>query len=248
MCIVVVFLLGSLAGYSQCSTVISSLRNASCNDSCNGSVNLVVNGVPPFTFSWAPYGQTVQNPDNLCAGTHTVTVVDGYSCKSTTILTITQPSTPVPVVIEPDLPCYQYCNPAMTLQPLNGAAPYQSSQSIGNSVDSYTVTITDDAGCVVMDTATLNKPAGIASYGATGIHVYPNPVVNVAHIDVSNAPPGGIIYITLFDYIGNMVETRQENAGEEDMLLVNFENLPVGAYLMEVRMGELKTTVKVFRQ
>ena len=78
--------------FSQCTVSVSTSTNATCNGVCNGTVNLVTTGVPPFSYVWAPGGQTIQNPTNLCAGTHTVTMTDASSCVATATRTITQPA------------------------------------------------------------------------------------------------------------------------------------------------------------
>jgi gliding motility-associated-like protein len=54
--------------------------NTACNGQCNGQVILGVNGFSaPYTFQWSN-GSTTQNLDFACAGTYSVTVVDGNGC------------------------------------------------------------------------------------------------------------------------------------------------------------------------
>ncbi len=62
-------------------TFTSSVVNVLCNGGNNGEINVtIINGVPPFTYSWAgpidpaPSGS---NPTDLIAGTYMVTVTDG---------------------------------------------------------------------------------------------------------------------------------------------------------------------------
>lgn len=112
----------------------------------------------------------------------------------------------------------------------------------------YTVTATDAQGCTISDTVQVLQPTGIVANGS-GIYmnVYPNPILNMANIEVGTVP-GQVMWISLFDVTGKMLESKQYNAPNGTTIQMNFENYPSGAYLMEVRAGDAKTTVKVFKQ
>jgi hypothetical protein len=326
----------SLAAFSQCSVVVNSFTNVSCHGQCDGSANLTSLGLPPFTYSWAPQGQTVQNPTDLCPGTHTVTMVDANSCQSTATVTITEPAVLTSSMAANNVTCFGECNGSATASPSGGTAPYtyqwdaasgnqatptatnlcagtytvlitdvngctttdqviitqpsalsiststtpatcqactdgsasafvnggtpsysylwspggQTSQTAVNlGGGSYTVTATDAQGCSISDTVQVMAPTGIiATNGGLSINVYPNPIVNIANIEIINGPIDQVMYITLFDITGKMIDSKQENAGRQDIVQVNFENVPAGAYLMEIRAGDAKMTVKVFKQ
>lgn len=327
-------LIGSVA-YAQCSVVISNVQNVTCNGLCDGSATATGVGLPPFTFSWAPGGQTIQNPNDLCPGTHTVTAVDANSCQSTATVTITEPALLVSQLTSNNASCNGDCNGDATVTPSGGTQPYtfawdsasgnqitatasnlcpgtytvlvtdgngcttantayisepaalvistssvptscqsctdgsatasvsggtpsysyfwtpsgQTTQTATNlSAGSYTVTVTDAEGCTIMDTVVVTAPTGIES-NAAGIylHVYPNPIINVANIEVGHVE-GEVMSITLFDVTGKMLETKQYNVPKGTTVQMSFENYPSGAYLMEVRAGDAKTTVKVFKQ
>lgn len=329
-------LFAGIAAHSQCSVVVNSFTNVTCNGACDGSANLTSLGLPPYTYSWAPGGQTVQNPIDLCPGTHTVTMVDANSCQSTATVTITEPAVLTTSTSETDATCNGSCNGTATATPAGGTQPYtyqwdstaanqvtatatglcagtysvlitdangcttsdqvtvnepnalmvntsslptscqsctdgsatavvtggtpsytyswqpggQTTSTASNlSAGSYTVTITDAQGCTVMDTILVNSPTGVIAYdGEFGVSVYPNPIVDKANIEIHNGPADGILYITVFDVTGKLIESKQDNVTKDDVTQVSFVNLPPGAYLMEIRMGDSKITVKVFRQ
>lgn len=328
-------LLLSTAAYSQCSVIISNAQDVSCNGMCDGSATATGIGFPSYTFSWAPGGQTVQNPSNLCPGTHTVTMTDANSCQSTATVTITEPAVLVATMSSNAVTCHGACDGEAIATVSGGTQPYtfewdsaagsqvtstatnlcpgnyfvevtdingcttvnsvqvtepsalsissnstptscqactdgsattnvtggtpsydyfwspsgQTTQTATNlGAGSYTVTATDAQGCTIMDTVVVMAPTGIVSNG-NGIYmnVYPNPILNVANIEVGSVP-GQVMWISLFDVTGKLLESKQYNAPSGTTVQMNFENYPSGAYLMEVRAGDAKTTVKVFKQ
>lgn len=328
-------LLIGTAAYSQCSIVINSVQNVSCNGMCDGAATATSIGFPPYTFSWAPGGQTIQNPIDLCPGTHTVTMIDANSCQSTATLTITEPAVLTSQTSSNAVSCFGDCDGDVTVIPAGGTQPYtfawdsaagnqststasnlcpgtytvlvtdangctttnaatvtqpnaltinsssvstscqactdgsatamvaggtpsytyqwspsgQTTQTATNlAAGSYTVTVTDAQGCTVMDTVVVTFSTGIVS-NASGIylHVYPNPIDNFANIEVGHVE-GEVMVITLFDVTGKTIESKQYNVPKGTTIQMSFENYPSGAYLMEVRAGDAKTTVKVFKQ
>jgi hypothetical protein len=63
----------------------------------DGSIQLVTTGgVSPISFQWND-GSTLQNRNNLIAGTYTVTVTDDNNCTTSTIINITQPACAISV-------------------------------------------------------------------------------------------------------------------------------------------------------
>src|ERR1041385_7114785 len=115
-----------------------------------------------------------------------------------------------------------------------GGQTTQTATNLG--AGSYTVTVTDAQGCSIMDTVVVSSPTGIiSSNGGISINIYPNPIVDVANIEISNGPTDGVVYITLFDVTGKMIQSKQDNVTKDDVAQVSFVNLPPGAYLMEVR-------------
>jgi len=78
-------------------SLTSSETNVSCNAANNGTATVNPSGgTAPYTFSWAPSGQTTQTITGLSAGNYSVTVTDSNGCSATDLITITQP---IPVVI-----------------------------------------------------------------------------------------------------------------------------------------------------
>src|ERR1044072_4376189 len=162
-------LVSAITGYTQCSVVVANSTNVSCNGACDGSANLVSLVLQPFTYSWAPGGQTVQNPNNLCPGTHTVTMTDANSCQSTATVTITEPPVLTSSMTSNNVSCHGDCDGDATSTPSGGTQPYtfQWDSAAGNQITAtagnlcpgmYTVEITDANGCTTMGQVTIKEP------------------------------------------------------------------------------------------
>lgn len=64
--------------------IVSTTSTPTCINACDGTATATVTGgTAPYTYSWAPGGQTTASASGLCGGTHTVTVTDASGCTST---------------------------------------------------------------------------------------------------------------------------------------------------------------------
>lgn len=141
---------------------------ASCNGSCNGSSSAVVaGGTPPYTYSWAPGGQTTAGITNQCAGTYTLTITDANGCTRTQMSVITQPTAIVSNGSFTDVTCFNACDGTATVNPSGGTPPYTISWSPGGQTTNtitnlcpgtYTATITDANSCTRTYVATITQP------------------------------------------------------------------------------------------
>ncbi len=162
-----------------------SVGHVACLGDSTGQISLTVgSGTPPFQFQWMPdYLGNVQNPANLPAGTYTVTVTDAAGCTASMSFTIDQPADKV------SISCAQ-SNPVSlpgasdgeaTITIGGGQMPYslawepgggsmgglaQGSYPIGNlSEGTYSVTVTDAAGCTNTCAVTISTQACLTAVG-----------------------------------------------------------------------------------
>ena len=136
--------------------ITGNTQNTGCGQACTGSIQLnVTGGTAPYTYNWSN-GATTQNLTGLCAGTYTVEVLDNSGCSNTEQFTITASGN---LTLTPTLQhetCNDACNGSVSIVPAGGTAPYTYSWNTGattatinNLCDGiYTVTVTDNAGCV----------------------------------------------------------------------------------------------------
>ncbi|HTL81318.1 MAG TPA: T9SS type A sorting domain-containing protein [Bacteroidia bacterium] len=150
--------------------------DVTCNSACNGAATAVPSGgTSPYTYVWAPGGQTTTGITGLCPGNYTVTVTDATSATVTATCTITQP--PVLAFTFSTTQSIQ-CNggygsataivtggtPSYTYSWSGNAMPYAFGPSITNApAASYTLTVVDANGCSVVHVLVLTQPTALTS-------------------------------------------------------------------------------------
>lgn len=126
--------------------VAAQAQIPNCTNPNGGSINLTVNGgFPNYTYKWSN-NTTSQNPQNLPAGTYTVTVTDQSGCTRTATTTVVANTTPpiaVGVAID-DIDCQ-----TLSVQ-LNGQG-----SSVGSNF-SYLWSVASPTGNIVGSTNTLD--------------------------------------------------------------------------------------------
>jgi hypothetical protein len=152
--------------------------DVSCNGGSNGTASVAVTGgTTPYSYSWAPSGGTAATASGLAAGTYTVTVTDNNGCQITRTATVNQPAAALSGTIsKTDVSCNGGNNGTATVTATGGTTPYSYSwapsggtaaTATGLAAGTYTVTVTDNNGCQITRTATVNQPATALS-AATG--------------------------------------------------------------------------------
>lgn len=165
------------------------LSNVNCNGASNGTINTtVVGGQGPYAYTWA--GPTtvgnIPDPTGLKAGTYNVTVTDGFGCQSFQQFMLNEPAAIAPAITDTQMPnCTNPNGGSINLSVSGGTPNYNYSWSNGQTVQdpqglsagTYTVTVTDQVGCVKTATATV-----------TGNFVAPNAAVAVTGAITCNTP------------------------------------------------------------
>jgi len=150
-------------------TVNVSSVNATTCSGCNGTASVTATcGVAPYTYNWNN-GQTTQNATGLCAGTYSVIVNDGACSQDTAYVTITSGSGSLTVSTSQTNAACGANNGSATATAASGTAPYtyswsngQTTQTVTNlSAGSYTVSVSDGAGCFTQKSVVITQPASI---------------------------------------------------------------------------------------
>ncbi len=134
-----------------------------------------------YVYDWTKAGATIattQDVTGIPAGTYSVTITDKKLC-STTLpnIVVSQPALLTSSISKTDVSCNPAhgvalsSNGAINLTPAGGTTPYQyawSSNNVSQDLSglvagTYSVTITDNNGCVANNTATLLQPAAVVS-------------------------------------------------------------------------------------
>ena len=138
-------------------------------------------GTQPYNYSWntsPPQFNSVIT--GLSAGTYDVTVADANGCTAIDQVIITEPATVFSATeTVTQISCNGLLDGAIDVTTLGGLSPYQfnwadgstDEDRVGLSTGVYKLTVTDDAGCVVVVCAAIAEPillvAGINSIGVT---------------------------------------------------------------------------------
>ncbi|MGL5891091.1 MAG: hypothetical protein ACRC3B_14475, partial [Bacteroidia bacterium] len=145
-----------------------SNTDVTCNNSCNGTATVApAGGTLPYSFLWAPGGQTTPGITGLCPGSYTCTVTDGNNCSSSYVAVITQPSPLQATISSINATCFGVCNGSATANVTGGTGPFsytwlpgpQTTQTITNlCAGTYTVNIVDANGCTAQQQVTITEP------------------------------------------------------------------------------------------
>ncbi|WP_189342881.1 VWA domain-containing protein, partial [Ulvibacter litoralis] len=126
-------------------------------------------GTPPYTYSWAPNGETTQTITGLSAGVYTVTVTDANGCIDTATATV-NPGTCLDLTAfaaSTPVTCNGDSDGTATATVTGGSGSFTylwtngetTAAIIGLSGGSYTVTVTDTVTlCTTEATTTVNEP------------------------------------------------------------------------------------------
>ncbi|MBL4734241.1 MAG: T9SS type A sorting domain-containing protein, partial [Flavobacteriales bacterium] len=152
-------------------SAITGSTDVDCFGACNGTASVAVgNGVPPYSYNWSPGGQTSANPTGLCAGMNNVIITDNNGCTTVNSISIAEPLALTLSITSNNVLCNGACVGDATASVLGGTLPYtyqwddpgfQTSITANNlCAGLITVTITDNAGCIITDSVTMINVSG----------------------------------------------------------------------------------------
>lgn len=149
---------------------------SSCNI-CNGTATVTpTGGTSGYTYLWMPTGQTSQTAVGLCPNiTYTVTVTDANGCTATNSVTIMQTIIISITTSNTTLSCFGACDGIATANAGGGTIPYSfiwtgpacggaigivslTQTATGLGAGTYTISVSDAAGCFNTDTVTFTNP------------------------------------------------------------------------------------------
>ncbi|MEM9023086.1 MAG: SprB repeat-containing protein, partial [Bacteroidota bacterium] len=153
-----------------CSASLSAvIQDVSCFGGNNGAITVLVNGgTPPFSYLWNTVPpQTTATITGLVAGNYSIMVLDANTCTHTLSINVTQPAILAANITSTPTLCNGGSNGTATSNTTGGTSPYTYAWSNGQTtatatglvVGSYTVTVTDNNGCSVGASVTVNQPS-----------------------------------------------------------------------------------------
>lgn len=150
-------------------SITANSSSVSCNGGTNGSVSsIATGGTAPYTYLWSPIGINGQNVSNIGAGNYSILLTDANGCTATNTTIINQPPAIGLTLNAQNSTCTQ-ANGQATVSVSGGLPPYNYQWSpigginpiaTGLPAGSYSVTVTDGNGCVVVGSTLINDNAG----------------------------------------------------------------------------------------
>lgn len=143
------------------------VQPVSCANGQDGSIALQVDGgTPPYTFVWSQ-GDSSAQVSGLSAGTYTVDIFDANGCDLRDTIVVGQPAPLLTQGVVAPVSCFNGTDGGIQVQVHGGTPPYAFAWSSGQTTaplgaigaGSYTLTVTDLAGCVDSSTFVVPQPA-----------------------------------------------------------------------------------------
>ncbi len=140
-----------------------------CNAGADGSITVSAsNGTGPYTYNWNT-GDSGPTITGLIAGTYTVTISDAGGCSVVESIVLGEPAVLVGNATVNDISCNGSADGSVFLSVSGGTGPYNYAWNTGASTNNitglaaggYSVTITDAAGCSIVENYTIVDPAPI---------------------------------------------------------------------------------------
>jgi len=147
-----------------------SLTISSTDVSCNGftdgeAIVVAIGGISPYTYLWSdPLAQSTDTASALTAGTYLVQITDNVGCIAFESVSISEPAVLTNSMMVVNTSCAMDNGLAIS-NVSGGTNPYNyqwdddnlqvSPTAVNLSAGIYTILITDNNGCVLLDTATV---------------------------------------------------------------------------------------------
>lgn len=151
---------------------INEVVQPGCNQS-NGSITVQVSGgTAGYTYSWAPSGGNQATASGLAAGSYTCTITDANGCGTTFTQALNNPNAPAAQVNQStDVSCAGDTDGTATVSATGGSGGYTylwdnnqtSATATGLAPGDHTCTVTDQAGCAVSVSITIDEPTALTA-------------------------------------------------------------------------------------
>ncbi|HRH59554.1 MAG TPA: SprB repeat-containing protein, partial [Chitinophagaceae bacterium] len=158
-------------------TLTGIATNVSVFHGNNGGIQLTTSGgTAPYTYTWND-GSHAKDRTALQAGNFSVTVTDAKGCTTSKQFAIAEPLCNLGVTSQlTNVSCFGGNNGSIVLNVIgaNGSTSFlwnngsTAKDRSGVPAGTYSVTVTDDANCVALHSATITQPSALSITGTAG--------------------------------------------------------------------------------
>ncbi len=148
-------------------TVDFVMTNIDCFGETTGTITTnFLNATEPVSYEWS-FGSTAKSPTNVPAGTHQVKITDARGCVRFETAIITQPEIIEAQISATEITCDGVGESDISLVVEGGSGNYTFLWNTGDTTPSlidqqagvYDVTISDDNGCSIQKSITVDQPS-----------------------------------------------------------------------------------------
>lgn len=153
-------------------TLSTSSTPSQCTTNDGSATVVASGGTAPYTYSWSPSGGTGATTTPVGQGSYTVTVTDANSCQANATVFVGGVNAPALTVVNTqNASCFGSADGSAEVSASGGVAPYTYSWSPSGgtgttasnlTAGTYTVTVTDDAGCTAQTQVVITQPGAVS--------------------------------------------------------------------------------------
>lgn len=145
---------------------IDEVSAVSCFEGTDGSIDITANGgTGMLSYLWDNGVGLIEDPENLSAGTYTVSVQDANNCTEVASVDVTEPEEILVSTFSTGESMVDANDGTASVEVTGGTLPYMYLWSSGDTSDMiidkspglYTITITDDNGCTAMADVSIDS-------------------------------------------------------------------------------------------
>lgn len=147
-----------------------TVTDVSCFGLADGTITINATGATQYSIDGGTSFSASSSFTGLAAGTYSIVIENAIGCQATSTATIVEPPLLTAVPGFQDETCFGACDGFVVIAPAGGTSPYSfawsgpsgtSTNALFNNVcvGTYTVTVTDDHGCIVNASSTVGGPA-----------------------------------------------------------------------------------------
>ena len=161
----------SLSTVTPIAFSVPDLDSPQCHDACDGSLTAIpIGGTMPYTFTWTPNNVNTATANSLCTGNYSITVKDVNGCSVSDNYSLINPPTLTLTATITDASCNTALDGAVTTTVTGGIPPFVynwtpgavATSSLTNVLSgTYTLTVTDNFGCVIDSAITINSTLSV---------------------------------------------------------------------------------------
>lgn len=232
---------------------LSSLENESCSGLSDGNLNIDISGGSgDYDVLWSHDNSSNLSLSNLSAGVYSVVVEDNNSgCNTQANFTIGQN-----FVILLDLVVLSAVEPGIIeATVIGGIEPFTYNwnnntfntpliEGLENGV--YTLQVTDNLGCSVMDSATIGGVSIQQIDELLSLSVYPNPTDKLLNVAV-NFETNNDVEISVLNTLGQVIYRQKYQSIKNDILTIDVSNFSTSTYFLKIKTGQQNQTISFIK-